>query len=247
MHQHRTYRNRIHTPRLKSFSVVVKETDLFVSAAEDLCDITREVLLQYRGYIENFIRRYPNFIDSLAPLEYHEPVPNIIADMLDAGLRAGVGPMAAVAGAIAEHVGRELINFSEEVIIENGGDVFLKSNHPVVIGIFANRSPLNLKLGLRIDPLQTPLAVCTSSGTVGHSLSLGRADAVCVLSASGSLADAAATAIGNRVRNQSDIAQALEFGKKIKRVDAIVIIKDDKIGMWGNLNLVPLKEKKVEF
>jgi hypothetical protein len=97
-----------------------------------------------------------------------------------------------------------------------------------------------MRIGLRIESPNASTAVCTSSGTVGHSISFGKADAVCVLSPSCSLADAAATAVGNRVHQKSDIAPALELGKKIRRVNGIVIIKDDKIGMWGDLNIVPL-------
>lgn len=247
MRENRIYRSQIYNNRLKSFRVVVKETDLFISASDDLSDIAREMVLRYRGHIESFIRDHPEFLDSLVPLQYHQPLPGIISDMLDAGSEAGVGPMSSVAGALAERVGLELLKYCEEVIIENGGDVFIKSSHPVIIGIFANRSPLSLRIGLRIHSLQTPAAVCTSSGTVGHSISFGKADAACVLSDSCSLADAAATSIGNRVQEKSDIANALEFGKNIKGVQGILIIKGDKVGMWGDLNIVPLKEKKVEF
>ena len=247
MHKQRTYRNQIHSSRLKSFRVAVKETDLFVSASKELTDIAREMILQYRGYIEKFIDRHADFLDALVPIEINEPTPKIISDMMDAGFRAGVGPMASVAGAIAEHVGLALLDYSEEIIVENGGDVFIKSNQPVIIGIFANQSPLSLRIGLRIDPQDSPTAVCTSSGTVGHSISFGKADAACVVSDSCALADAAATSIGNRVNNKDDITAALDFGKDIKGVGGIVIIKDDKIGMWGNLTAVPIKEKKVEF
>lgn len=247
MQRQRTYRNQIQTPRLKSFRVVVKETDLFISATRPLDDIAREAVLRYRSQIEKFIQRHPDFLETLLPWNTSEPVPKIISDMADAGREAGVGPMAAVAGAMAHHVGTELLKHSKEVIVENGGDVFIRSLQPVVVGIFANRSPLSRRVGLRIDAKDSPLAVCTSSGTVGHSLSFGSADAACVVSASCALADAAATAIGNRVQLKEDIVGALEFGKKIKEVKGIVVIKDDKIGMWGNLELVSVKEKKVEF
>lgn len=247
MHRDRTYRHQIQTPRLASFRVAVKETDLFISATQPLNEIAREAVLRYRAQIESFIGRYPDFLTALVPWKTSEPMPKIISDMVDAGVQAGVGPMAAVAGVMAQYVGTEVLQHSQEVIVENGGDVFIKSLHPVVIGIFANRSPLSRRVGLRIDPQKTPIAVCTSSGTVGHSLSLGKADAACVVSASCALADAAATAIGNRVQHKGDIAAALEIGKKIKKVTGIVIIKDDKIGMWGDLELVSIKEKKVEF
>lgn len=213
-----------------------------MSASSELVDIATDMVLQYRGYIEKFIEQHADFLDTLVPLEINEPTPKIIADMLDAGSRAGVGPMASVAGAIAEHVGLALLDYSDEIIVENGGDVFIKSNQPITIGIFANRSPLSLRVGLQIDPQKTPMAVCTSSGTVGHSISFGKADAACVVSNSCALADAAATAIGNRVKHKNDIAAALDFGKNIKGVGGIVIIKDDQIGMRGDLTAVPIKK-----
>lgn len=247
MYTQRTYRNHIHTSGLKTFRVRVKETDLFVSAVKDLSEIAREMIFQYRGIIEKFIQYHPEFLEAFTPLTYHQPTPEIIANMLEAAHQAGVGPMAAVAGAIAEHVGLELLPYSDDLIIENGGDIFIKSHRPVTIGIFAGRSPLSMKIGLRLEPQPEPVAVCTSSGTVGHSASLGKADAVCVLSASCTLADAAATSIGNRVQQKTDIPDAIEFGKHINKVDGLVIIKNDKIGLWGELNIVPLMEKKVEF
>jgi ApbE superfamily uncharacterized protein (UPF0280 family) len=161
-----------------------------------------------------------------------------------AGQRAGVGPMAAVAGAIAEWVGRALLSENEEVIVENGGDIFLKTGRPVTVGVFAGRSPLNMKIGLRVDSGSKPAAVCTSSGTFGHSLSRGSADAVCVQSASCALADAVATAAGNRVRTAGDITSAIDFVKSIDPLGGILIVKDDTVGMWGDLKVVPLAGKK---
>ncbi|MFC1877075.1 UPF0280 family protein, partial [Thermodesulfobacteriota bacterium] len=179
---------------------------------------------------------------SLVPLQIPRPVPGIIADMLDAAARSGVGPMAAVAGAIAEYVGYDLLRFSQELIIENGGDIFIRTHQPVTIGIFANRSPLNMRIGLKIDCRDGPMAVCTSSGTVGHSLSFGTADAVTVVSRSCSLADAAATAIANRVKQKEDVQEAIYFGKDIKGVKGLVVIKNDKAGMWGDINVVQLQQ-----
>jgi len=164
--------------------------------------------------------------------------------MVSAGEAAGVGPMAAVAGAIAAQVGRELLESGHRVIVENGGDIFLKTDEPVVVGIYAGRSPLSMRIGLRIHPEGRAMAVCTSSGTVGHSVSFGNADAVCVIGASCALADAAATAIGNRISSKADIQQAMEFGKRIPGTDGLVVIVKDRIALWGQLELVPLEGKK---
>ncbi len=244
MYQNRTYRNLIHSDRLQAYNVVVQETDLYVHAKTNLADITKELVLQYRGYLEAYIRENPEFAGALQPWRLNSPAPNIVNTMIKAGEKAGVGPMAAVAGAIAEYVGHDLLGHTDEVIVENGGDIFLKTNKPLTIGIYAGNSPLSLKLGLRIDSSTAPSAVCTSSGTVGHSMSLGKADAVCVVSDFCSLADASATSIGNLVQSKRDIKHAIDAGKMIEEIKALVVIVGDEIGLWGELDLVPLKRKK---
>ena len=248
MYERRTYRNQVHSVQAQaSFRVVVKETDLYIRAEKDLADAARESILYHRGLLETYIRHHAGFAETLAPWDVRGPSPHIVREMANAGQQAGVGPMAAVAGAIAECVGKDLLDHTRDVIVENGGDLFIKSCQPVIIGIFANKSPLSLRIGLRVDACRKPMAVCTSSGTVGHSLSLGSADAVCILSASCPLADAAATAVGNNVQTAGDIQKAIDIGKKIKGVEGIMIIIKDKIGMWGDLEIVPLQEKKVEL
>ena len=242
--QKRSYRNLVLKDNLVDFRVTVKETDLFVQALKPLEDITRELVLENRGYIENYIKRYPEFARTLKPWRVRGPESQIINKMAIAGKRAGVGPMAAVAGAIAEHVGSGLLKHSDEVVVENGGDVFLRLRHPVTIGIFAGASALSLRMGICIDSRETPISICTSSGTVGHSLSLGKADAVCVVSDSCSLADAAATSIGNRVISKSNIQPAIDFGKQIEGVRGIVVIIGEDVGIWGDLKVVPLKLEK---
>ena len=242
--QKRSYRNLVLKDNLVDFRVTVKETDLFVQALKPLEDITRELVLENRGYIENYIKRYPEFARTLKPWRIRGPESKIINEMAIAGEKAGVGPMAAVAGAIAEHVGSGLLKHSDEVVVENGGDVFLRLNNPVTIAIFSGTSPLSLRMGICVDSRERPISICTSSGTVGHSLSLGKADAVCVVSDSCSLADAAATSICNRVISKSHIQSAIDFGKHIEGVRGIVVIIGDDVGIWGELNVVPLKLEK---
>jgi hypothetical protein len=152
--------------------------------------------------------------------------------------------MAAVAGAMAEAVGKDLIPLSEEVIVENGGDIFLKIASSVVVGLYAGSSPLSMKIGLRFPPGEKPFSVCTSSGTVGHSLSMGKADAVCVVADSAPLADAAATAIGNRIASWADLEKGIELGKSIEGVSGIVTVAADRIAVWGELEIVPIAGKK---
>ena len=244
MFQERSYRNMVKGNQLVSFQVTVKETDLHVHASRDFNEIVKDLVLKYRGVIEYYIQYHPGFLKTLIPWKIEEPAPAIVRNMAEAAEKAGVGPMAAVAGAIAEHVGVDLFSHTGEVIIENGGDVFLKTDQPVTVGIFAARSPLSLTLGLRIDSSNRPAAVCTSSGSFGHSLSFGKADAVCVVSEHCDLADAAATSICNRVQSAADIETAMDFGRRIEGVMGIVIVIGDQIGFWGEMEVVPIKTKK---
>jgi ApbE superfamily uncharacterized protein (UPF0280 family) len=239
-HQEKFYRKRVKTSHTETFRVVVKETDLWVHADRDFTTDVRETVLQQRRYIEDTIARYPAFGKSLVPWRTEDLQPHIISDMIRAGEAAGVGPMASVAGAIAEQVGRSLLQCSRQAVVENGGDVFLSTLNPVVTGIYAGKSPLSLKVGIRVGGQSRAIGVCTSSGTVGHSLSLGRADAVTVVSSSCAIADAAATATANQVRSRTDFKEAIEFARSIETVEGVVVILGNRIGAWGNLEIVPL-------
>jgi ApbE superfamily uncharacterized protein (UPF0280 family) len=236
-YQPRTYRHWIEGKDLIPFNVTVKETDLYIRATSHLQRKAQRLVLKYRSQIERYIQQSPAFLTSLEPVPMPSDAPQIVQAMILASSSVGVGPMASVAGAIAENVGRELLPFSPEIIVENGGDIYLKSLSKRVVGIFAGNSPLSGKIGLEISAQDTPLGICTSSGTVGHSLSYGSADAVVVLSPSATLADAAATAIGNRVSIAGDVSDAIEFGKIISGLTGLIIIKDENIGVWGEVNL----------
>ena len=238
MYQPRTYRRWIKDDDLVSFDVAIKETDLYIRAASNLEAEAIEAVTKHRTSLEEYIKSHPLFLHSLEPCFVEDDAPAIVRDMAKAARVAGVGPMAAVAGAIAEAVGKDLLAHTPEVIVENGGDIFMRISQPRLIGVYAGESPLTGKIALEINPEETPLGVCTSSGTVGHSLSLGAADAVIALSRSTALADAAATAIGNTVRAADDIDVAIEQAQAIDGLAGVIVIKDDRIGMWGNVKLV---------
>lgn len=239
-YEKRTYRNLAGIDDLVSFNVVVQETDMQVHASRPLQQITRDLILKHRNFIEKYIAVNPDFLTTLVPWHVDDLVPRIVGEMIEAGRKAGVGPMAAVAGAVAEFVGSDLLSYTGEVVVENGGDVFIKTDRTLTTGIYAAGSPLSLKMGLRIDSRDKPVAVCTSSGTVGHSLSFGKADAVCIVSDSCPLADAAATAVGNRVKGKKDIQDAIDFGKTIEGVTGIIVITGEDAGFWGDVEIVSL-------
>jgi ApbE superfamily uncharacterized protein (UPF0280 family) len=236
-YQPRTYRHWIESKDLTAFTVTVKETDLYIRAASNLQRKAQRLVLKYRVQLERYIEKYPDFLTSLKPLALPAQAPRIVMEMIEAGRKAGVGPMAAVAGAVAEFVGRELLESSPEIIVENGGDIFMKVLRKKVVGIHAGDSPLTGKIGLEISPGDTPVGICTSSGTVGHSLSFGKADAVVTVAGSAALADAAATAVCNRVQNPDDINDAIELGKGIVGLKGLVIIIGKDIGVWGDIKL----------
>ncbi len=239
-YRERRYRHQIRHERLIPLEVAVQETDLLILAEFDLAEIAEEIIYKVRGPLEGYIAHHPEFLHAMTPLPYDRLAPPVVREMLVAAQSCGTGPMAAVAGAIAEQVGLALLQESNEVVVENGGDCFIKVDSPLQIGIFAGQSGLSGKLALRIYPENTPLGVCTSSGTVGHSLSLGSADAVTVIASSAALADAAATMACNRVKSERDIHQALSFAQQIEGVSGVIVVVGDQIGAWGDIELVPV-------
>jgi ApbE superfamily uncharacterized protein (UPF0280 family) len=239
VYEPRTYRHWVTDKSLVGFNVVVKETDLYIRARSDLKRKAHRLVLKYRQQLEGYIERHPSFLTSLEPLAVGSDAPRIVTEMAEATKKVGVGPMAAVAGAIAEFVGKELLESSPEVIVENGGDIYLKSSTDRLIGIYAGKSPLTGKVGFEVSGKDTPIGICTSSGTVGHSLSFGKADAVIVLSRSTALADAAATAIGNIIKSADDIPRGIERAIGTKGLSGVIIIKDDRIGLWGKVKIHP--------
>ncbi len=237
MYTDRFYRSWIDSD-LVGFEMKVDETDLFVLAEKNLQRETKDAIIKYRDDIKDYIKSHSEFEKSLKPIEFDENAPEIIKRMMLASQKTNVGPMAAVAGAMAEFVGVELLKFSEEVIVENGGDIFIKSHKDRKFAIFAGNSPLSGKIAILVEAKKTPLGVCTSSATVGHSLSFGKADAVSVLAKDSSLSDAAATAICNIVKSKEAIEKALNFSKSIEGIMGCVVIYGDKIGSVGEVELV---------
>jgi ApbE superfamily uncharacterized protein (UPF0280 family) len=240
MYEERTYRNLVKTDDLTNFQVIVKETDLLVRAERDFSKEARESVLRYRHQLESYIAAKPVFQKSLLPLTDDPYAPEMVREMIRTSRLARVGPMAAVAGALAEMVSRDILKLSKEVIVENGGDIYLAVTKERIVGIYAGNSPLSLKIGIVIRPEESPLGVCTSSGTVGPSLSFGKANAVCLLSKSAALADAAATAVGNVVGEKKDIELGLARAREIEGILGALIIVEEKMGVWGNIHLTQL-------
>lgn len=226
---------------LAEFQVRHRETDLWIRASRPLQKEALEAILNFRHQLEQYIKHRPEFLHSLSPISDDPFAPALIRHMIDAGRKASVGPMASVAGAIAQAVALVLKAHTSSIIVENGGDCYLDLDEETVIGIYAGpSSPFSGRIALRFAADRFPIGICTSSGSVGHSLSFGAADAVTVVSKDAAVADAAATALGNMVQSPSDIGAALEMAPQIPCVDGVLIAVKDKIGVWGDLELAPL-------
>lgn len=236
---HRTYRrwpdNELHT-----FEVRVGESDLWICAERPLAEEAERVLRAARQELLEYLEEDPKFGAALRPRTPLPGAPSIAVEMAEAARLCDVGPMAAVAGAIAERVGRALLAESAQVLVENGGDIFIYTLLPRVAAVFAGDSPFSGRLGIRIKRIGQPVGLCTSSGTVGPSLSFGCADAAIVMASSAALADAAATALGNRIQEPQDIAGALEMLETIPGVLGGAVILGEHLGAWGEVEFEPL-------
>lgn len=236
-YQRRFYRDWVVQRDLYLTHIMEKETDLQILTDKPLeKDFVKEKIRLYRWDIENYINKDSRFLTALKPMEVELTAPAIVKEMSNSAKRANVGPMAAVAGAVAEFLGRDLLKKGyKDVIIENGGDIFLKIRKSRHIGIYAGNSRLWNKLALTIKAKDTPLGVCTSSGTIGHSLSFGRADSVVIISRDTVLADSVATATANRVNSKADLGKAMDFARSIKGICGVIIIFKENLVSWGKI------------
>ena len=198
--------------------------------------IVKDEIKRLRLQLEAYIDIYPDFKDSLIPIKSTRYAPEIALRMHRAAELTGVGPLAAVAGAIADFSAHAAFTAGEQnVIVDNGGDVYIISERETVVSLFAGDTPLSQQLAFKISPERTPVAICSSSATMGHSKSFGKADLVTVVATDGALADAAATALCNRVRAQEHINPVLESGIEIPGLDGILIVLGEHVGMIGDL------------
>lgn len=239
-YQRRFYRDWIDTKDLYLARIYIKETDLQILADRPVDKgFVKERINLYRRQIEDYIIKDRRFLSALKPIVVAQDAPFIVRKMAQAASKANVGPMAAVAGAIAELIGCDLLGDGfNEVIVENGGDIFLKTQKVRIVRIYSARTKLWKNIGLKIRPQDAPLGICTSSGTLGHSLSFGSSDSTTILSKDTFLADAVATACANLIHSKKDLVRAVNFARAVRGVEAaVIVIKNDLIS-WGKLEFV---------
>mgnify|MGYP000197865429 CR=1 FL=1 len=242
VYEERTYRKKYDRQRFIRFQVIVEETDLDIaidkeSYTEQMPELVRECVQDLRKKILQYMEKDPELLTALVPREPIVDAPPQIVSICQAAEAAGVGPMAAIAGLFAEEIGRLLSRQAKDVIVENGGDIWIKTKVQIKTGIYAGNSPFSGEIALLIEADETPLSICTSSGTVGHSLSFGRADAMVVVSASAVLADAVATAAGNRVKTIADLEKAVDFALSVPGISGALAILGEKMAAKGKIIL----------
>ena len=243
-YQPRLYRRLNSRQGLRYFQAVHLETDLWIGVDEASCrsgidEAVERQIRSLRQELDCYIQQQPLFQTTFSPLPLLPGAPLIACRMAEAARMADVGPMAAVAGAFADAIGNWLLEDYgvRQVIVENGGDIFLSTAHETVVGIFAGASPLSGKVSLRLTPQQMPLGICTSAGTVGPSVSLGRTDATVTLAPTAALADAYASRLGNRVKTAADLQPALDLAATLPELSGCLIILGEQLAAWGELEL----------
>ncbi|CCO25359.1 UPF0280 family protein [Maridesulfovibrio hydrothermalis] len=238
----RTYRDNVSPASSEvSFQTVVEQTDLFIVAEKDLSTEALNAIHEVRSIIKCYSVLNPQFSTSLVPIDVLDQSHPVIIAMAKAAAHCSVGPMAAVAGAVAQYVADKLRPVSANVLVENGGDIYMHSTVKRKVALLSEPDS-GAKIGMLIDAEDFPLAICSSSGTIGHSLSLGSGDLVTVRAKDAHFADAAATALANMLKSPADVPLVIEKARTLTEhgLDGIFVQYDSKIGAWGDIELVAL-------
>jgi ApbE superfamily uncharacterized protein (UPF0280 family) len=244
MYHPRLYRERMGLNRFCFFTVCYLETDLWIgvdkdSYREEMKDFTLKKIIELRKALDKYAGKNIEFMRTLTPVEINRDAPGIAREMAGASIISGSGPMAAVAGAFSQFIGESITSEYKvnELAVENGGDCYIRIKKPLNVSVYAGQSPFSERIGITITPEYSPLGICTSSGTVGHSRSFGKADAVMVVCKNTLLADAYATVFCNKIRKKSDIELTLAEIKLKKSILGTVIIFKEKVGITGRFKL----------
>lgn len=240
----RTYRDHFRTDRWTYFVAGYKETDLCIgvdkaSWQSEMVAFAEQFIRELRTETDAWIATDPGYAKALVPYPVPADAPPILREMSAVAEISGIGPMSAVAGAFALKTGEALkARFGvKEVMVENGGDIYADISEDIDTSVFAGASPLSEKVGLHIEAACSPLGICTSSGTVGPSLSFGKADAVMIICKNVLLADTYATAFANLIRTADDVQPCIEAIRQKEDILAAIAVKEDKIGVCGTFGL----------
>ncbi len=239
----RSYRAQTGNADEKAFQAQLEESDLWIVCLKNTPADLPEQVLRYLGDLRASLKGWmnidPQFGPSLTPLPQRPEAPEIAQRMLRAGAAMRVGPMAAVAGAVAQAVCERFAQYSSEFVVENGGDIFMRSTRERRVALLPDPSS-GSAIGLKFRADMFPLAVCSSSSTIGHSLSFGKGELVTVVGKDAALADAAATRYCNLLQGPKDIEKILEMARKNPMVTGVFAQCGEQMGLWGDMELVAL-------
>lgn len=243
----RDYRKRAtRHPGETVFQVVVEETDLRVTARTglpDLPDAVAAYVAELRGQIKAWMLLAPDFRTSLVPVPTPVSAPEIARRMAHGADLAGVGPFAAVAGAVAQMTAERFAAASPDIIVENGGDIYMCSCRDRVVGLLPDPAGGEM-IGVVVKAADCPVSLCSSSATIGHSLSLGVGDIATVRARDASLADAAATLFGNMLQGPDDVVRVTERAAAMARlgIEGVFAQCGGRVGIWGNMELAAARD-----
>ncbi|MEM1566405.1 MAG: UPF0280 family protein [Candidatus Bathyarchaeia archaeon] len=210
---------------------------LIITDEEDAITAAKESLRENRRKLEGYIRRNPKFLYSLKPVKVDNDSPKVAKLMAEASEKAGVGPMAAVAGVLADlAVEAMLAKGARVALVENGGEVSAVSDRPINVALSAGDHPLSKRVGFKLENF--PVGIATSSGVYSHAISFGEAEAVTIFAENAGLADAVATAVGNIVIGDNP-QKAVENGARkalsVEGVRGTIIIYRGTVGIAGQI------------
>ncbi|UCC95176.1 MAG: UPF0280 family protein [Candidatus Omnitrophota bacterium] len=236
MYEERFYRD--YTLSQSRLEVSYKESDLLISTDTEVDkEFVQSILKKYYEEIERYIKKNPLFLTALCPIEDDKDAPPLVKEMISSSHLSGIGPFSSVAGAIAHYVGKEILQYASEVIVENGGDIFLKIDEDKRIGVYLGPRSKLKSLSLKIKKKSAPFGIASSSSFFGHSLNLGRADLVTVIAKDAIIADGFATALSNRIKRRQDVDEVLEYVKSSSLIEGLLVYFEEEVFLRGNLEI----------
>ncbi|MGC9367622.1 MAG: UPF0280 family protein [bacterium] len=254
MKNSRQYRYQVKSENLEKFLVCYKQSDLWIGIDKQSYqliypDLIYRKLVKLRHLFETHVAKYPDFKSSLTPIIPPADAEPMITHLYQLSEKVGVGPLAGIAGCFAQQIGEFIIKKlgGKQLIVENGGDIYINGKQTSQVLIFSQKSKLTHTFSIEITPDITPCGVCTSSGKYGHSKNLGKADSVTVICGDAVMADLLATALSNEIKSARDIEKVLEWSEKIDEIIFIAIIFNQHIGFRGKCNIYPLAQEGTSY
>lgn len=230
IYETRKCRNRIPVNQSVTFEVGVRDTSIYIQAMSDLTAKAKESVFRYRYQIEEYLRQHPAFRDTQSPIQIYSSAPEIVRYCDLACRNTGIPPMVCMSGAMADFVGRDLLQHSPTLIVSSGGDTFVRSATPLEVHIYAKGSPLHEKLTLQLPGGKNIFGISTHVPGKGI-------QAVTVLSRSAGWASSFARDLGVRLNSGESLKSALNRAEAYSDVGGVIIVSGSQVVFGGSLNV----------